>query len=491
MTMAARKGVMGSMQRGPTTARVAAAPPAPARAAAPVAARRRRRRGVARGDSRAALLSAPPGAGSLAAVGGRDLPVPARPAGPRLGDAGAVPGPYGTCWNMARQGRSSPASCPGGRARLLGERPGRPHGSRLDYQGYAPSDARHRLLRALGRPGAGARGPVPAPGAFARGPARRRHVQEVLFLPAQPARGQRRPQVGGHAATAPWTPPWPSSRRPSTPGDQRVLLARAAASTTTSLRRLGRRVPGGPLQAPAARRRRLPHQEQLGHGLGQRRLLLGLLLRRALRHARWPSSTASRGAANYDADLPVRRAGLDAEHRVRRRTSAWFAEPVHVRRRAARRRRRASTPRCPARATRSVWRGAVGEVGDGARRRRRHPGGGRLPHGASSTAPARVTAGRDFVVAVALTTPGSYDAGPCRAPDRAARRRAPAAGQSYVSARRGAWTDLTARAGLRRRPTCASRRSWTSPSGRDTRRPRRPLRDAAARPWGRSGSTGR
>jgi C1A family cysteine protease len=84
--------------------------------------------------------------------------------------------------------------------------------------------------------------------------------------------------------------------------------------------------------------------------------------------------------------------------------------------------------------------------------------------------PARVTAGGGFVVAVRVTTPGWYDPVPVEAPSQYIAPRA-RAGQSYVSADGAAWTDLTLKKGLSQANVCL-KAFVDDPSGKgDTGRP--------------------
>jgi C1A family cysteine protease len=103
-------------------------------------------------------------------------------------------------------------------------------------------------------------------------------------------------------------------------------------------------------------------------------------------------------------------------------------------------------------------------------------------HTVRLTAPPEVTSGRDFVVAVELTTPGSRRPVPLEAPSSLVTPRA-ARDQSYVSADGVAWTDLTARAGYGSSNVCL-KAFVKSSAGRDASAPKATVRDAAARPLG-------
>lgn len=98
--------------------------------------------------------------------------------------------------------------------------------------------------------------------------------------------------------------------------------------------------------------------------------------------------------------------------------------------------------------------------------------------------PVRVTAGRDFVVAVRVTTPKWLDPIPVEAPSAYIAPRA-RAGQSYVSADGAAWTDLTRQKGLSQANVCL-KAFVDDPSGRgDTRSPQVTVRGGTFRPGAR------
>jgi len=95
--------------------------------------------------------------------------------------------------------------------------------------------------------------------------------------------------------------------------------------------------------------------------------------------------------------------------------------------------------------------------------------------------PVRVTAGGGFVVAVRVTTPGWYDPVPVEKPSDYIAPRA-RAGQSFLSADGTAWTDLTTRAGLSQANVCL-KAFVDDPSGKgDTGRPQALVHGGTFRP---------
>jgi C1A family cysteine protease len=103
-------------------------------------------------------------------------------------------------------------------------------------------------------------------------------------------------------------------------------------------------------------------------------------------------------------------------------------------------------------------------------------------HTVQLSAPPEVAFGRDFVVAVELTTPGSTRPIPLEAPTALVTPRA-AHDQSYVSADGAAWTDLTRRPGYGSSNVCL-KAFVNAPSGWDSRAPKATVHGATARPLG-------
>ena len=99
-------------------------------------------------------------------------------------------------------------------------------------------------------------------------------------------------------------------------------------------------------------------------------------------------------------------------------------------------------------------------------------------HTVALTAPAPVTDGSDFVVAVCLTTPGSKTPIPVEHPTSLLAPR-PAAGRSFVSRDGATWTDLHARRGFAASDVCL--KAFVDSSGaRDSAAPRVRLQPATA-----------
>jgi len=99
-------------------------------------------------------------------------------------------------------------------------------------------------------------------------------------------------------------------------------------------------------------------------------------------------------------------------------------------------------------------------------------------HTVTLDAPVKVRDGRDFVVAVELTTPGGRQPIPLEAPSALIAPRA-GRGQSYVSADGAAWTDVTALPGLGDANVCL--KAFVAAAGKgDTKAPEATLRDASA-----------
>jgi C1A family cysteine protease len=103
-------------------------------------------------------------------------------------------------------------------------------------------------------------------------------------------------------------------------------------------------------------------------------------------------------------------------------------------------------------------------------------------HTVKLDAPAAVIEGREFVVAVELTTPGSTRPIPLESPTSLVAPRA-TPGQSYVSADGAAWTDLSTRPGYGSSNVCL-KAFVTARSGGDTKAPEASIGDAAARTLG-------
>jgi C1A family cysteine protease len=101
-------------------------------------------------------------------------------------------------------------------------------------------------------------------------------------------------------------------------------------------------------------------------------------------------------------------------------------------------------------------------------------------HTVKLTTPAPVTDGRDFVVAVRLTTPGSRTPVPVEHPTSLLAPR-PAAGRSFVSRDGAAWTDLRSRDGFTASDVCL--KAFVDSSGvGDVAAPRVRLQPATASP---------
>jgi len=99
-------------------------------------------------------------------------------------------------------------------------------------------------------------------------------------------------------------------------------------------------------------------------------------------------------------------------------------------------------------------------------------------HTVTLDAPVKVRRGRDFVVAVELTTPGGTRPIPLEAPSGLIAPRA-GRGQSYVSSDGVSWTDLTTLPGLGSANVCLKAFVTASGNG-DTKAPEATLRDASA-----------
>ncbi len=187
-------------------------------------------------------------------------------------------------------------------------------------------------------------GPVSAPGAVARVPARRAaRAGGALPAAARPRHADNDAvkwavmTYGGVDAAIDF----------DTNETDRVLERRhelllrrcATSSTTTSSAWAGTTRTPPPTSPPAAGRRRLPHQEQLGDGLRRAGLLLALLLRpelrqgtRRVRRRRSPRTTTTPSTST------TRSGAAAGSAPVRRRRERVVREPVHLRR--LRRRRR-------------------------------------------------------------------------------------------------------------------------------------------------------
>ena len=170
--------------------------------------------------------------------------------------------------------------------------------------------------------------------------------------------------------------------------------------------------------------------------------------------------------------LPVRRAGQKRLGGGRRRgRERLVRQPVRLRR--VRRPDRRLLLRAGGR---DVLRRARRRLAGRAWGRRRPPRPARSPWPATtpsrSQRPAQVTAGRPFVVAVHVTTPGWSRPVPVERPSELIAPRA-RAGQSFVSPDGSAWTDLTSLAGDAHSNVCLKAFVDDPGGAGDTRRPRR------------------
>ena len=216
-------------------------------------------------------------AGSAAARPGRArrFPVAVRPARPRVGHAGALPGRVRHLLDHGGDGVAGVERAPprGPAHGLLREQPGQPHVLAPRLRGHGAQRARRGLLRPLGGPRARGLGPVSPPRRLARLPARGAPRAGGAVPPGARARrgGQRRRQVGGehlrrrgrgHRLRR-------GGRVQVLEREDELVLQRRAQRTRPPrpLRGLGRRLPRGRLRDPAGGRRRVPRQEQLGDGL--------------------------------------------------------------------------------------------------------------------------------------------------------------------------------------------------------------------------------
>ena len=263
---------------------------------------------------------APPSVGAVSGA--------AKPAG---GCRGRPPAPYpprSTCAPTARSRRcarrttsapagssppwrrSSPACSPGALACDFSENNLANHmaSTARSSREAAPTRARGGLLRALGR---------------ARARARRTRIRARAGSPEGPAR--RAPRAGrplpagahvdpldndavkwavttyGGVDTAPMAFDGSALQRHRAPSRYYSTQGGSGAQPPRDCVGWDDGFPASRLQGDATRRRRLPHQEQLGHRLGRRRLLLALVLRRQLTGRSMAVFSGAEGAGNYDA----------------------------------------------------------------------------------------------------------------------------------------------------------------------------------------------
>ena len=250
-----------------------------------------------------------------------------RPASSREAHAHPRPGTLGHVLGVRRTrlARVEPAArrCP----RLLGEQHGQPRRVRARVRRRRQQLHGRRLPAALGRAGGRGRRPVRSLRRHTALLAARRRGGRARARGAHAPRQDRRhrqrgPQVGRadprrrlhhHVLDGVGLP-----RR-----DRRVLLQELGRQSRRLGGRLGRRGAREPVRHRPRRPRRVPRAQQLGRGLRQRRLLLGLLLRHVVRR---PERRVRRRRAGCPsrADLPARPARLD--HVV---PAAGRDRPVH------------------------------------------------------------------------------------------------------------------------------------------------------------------
>ena len=203
---------------------------------------RRKRRGTRRCAVVLAALCAPlllaaaalPAPAAAAPWTGRDVPGEVRPAQARPGLARGQAEPVRHVLDLRRHRLARVGSAARRPARPLREPHGRLPGVAPALRGARPQHHLDGLRRALGGPGAGTRRPLSASGGVARGAARRpaRAGRPVPAAARQPSR-QRRDQVGGDHARRRGRDHGLRALRLQR-GHQRLLLTRAATSTTTS-----------------------------------------------------------------------------------------------------------------------------------------------------------------------------------------------------------------------------------------------------------------
>ena len=311
-------------------------------------------------------------------------------------------------------------------------------GSRLRFEGRAPSTISTAYVARWEGPVLERDDPYPHPGRLAGGPARRapRAGGPVPAVAQQPAR-ERRDQVGRHALRRRGRDDGLRGERLQR-GHQRVLLRAAPSSTTTSASSAGTtRIPPAVPAAPA-RPRRLPHQEQLGHDLRARRLLLDLLLRPLLRDDA-DGVRRRRGRRQLRRHLPARHARLVAQHRLREHDGV-VRRPVHQRRRRQRHRRELLHGQAR-RDLRGPRRAVAGRGRGGARRGSRHHRRRRVSHGHAWRRLWRSRRAPTSSSPCRLTTPGTRAPIPVEHPTKLLAPRA-AAGRSFISRDGAVWTDL-------------------------------------------------
>ena len=174
---------------------------------------------------------------------------------------------YGTCWIFAAVGSLESCLLPGARLDLSENHMADFQGSRLRFEGRAPSTISTAYVARWEGPVLERDDPYPHPGRSREGLRAVRHVQEVLFLP---------PHSSPRANDA---IKWAVMRYGAVDATMAYEASGFNAATSAYYsrgtrprpprlrRRLGRRVSRRAVPAAAARPRRVPHQEQLGHEL--------------------------------------------------------------------------------------------------------------------------------------------------------------------------------------------------------------------------------
>jgi C1A family cysteine protease len=383
---------------------------------------------------------------------------------------------YGTCWIFAAIGSLESALLPGTRLDLSENHMADFQGSRLRFEGRAPSTISTAYVARWEGPVLERDDPYPRPGASREGLRAVRHVQEVLFLPPHSSPGANAPvkwavmkhgavdasmayeagsfnaatsayysrggDVDHHVCIVGWNDAYPAGRflrRPPGPG---AFLIKNSWGTSYGQ--------GGYFWISY-------HDRSLGKSLA---VFNGV-----------------EGAANHDAIYQHDALGWSRSIGYQS-TTAWFAARYTS----------GGDGSVTAASFYTAKPGATYEV-------RVAPsladvaaapvaGSGTLDVGGYHTVdlatPAPVTDGADFVVAVRLTTPGSRSPIPVEHPTRLLAPR-PAAARSFISRNGATWKDLRTKPGFASSDVCLKAFVDSAAEG-DTAPPRVRLEPATARP---------
>jgi C1A family cysteine protease len=382
---------------------------------------------------------------------------------------------HSTCWVLAAMGSLESCLLPGTVLDLSENHLANFQASRLVYEGRAPSTISAAYFARWEGPVLERDDPYPRPGDSPEGLRAVRHVQDVLFLP---------PRSGSHDNAA---IKWAVMEHGAVDATMAYEGSAFNAATSAYYSRSTDVdhhvcIVGWNDDYPAGRFLRRPPgpgafliKNSWGREYGQQGYFWVSYYDRMLGRQMAVFSGVE-GVANYDAIYQHDTLGWSRSIGYHQ-TTAWFAARYTSGGDGSVTAVSFYTP-TPGASYEVRVAGSVAEVGGSA-----VSGQGTLAVGGYHTvrlaAPARVTVGSDFVVAVRLTTPGSRTPIPVEHPSRLLAPRA-AVGRSFVSRDGSTWSDLRKRSGFARSDVCL--KAFVTATGpRDKAAPRVVLEGANAR----------